>query len=469
VSPFLVAIILTILLVTQAFAPTALAAEAGETPQGTSLEEQMDFLQLLIKAVDGLYYEDVDIQDLIDGAYKGVFNKLDPYSVYYTDEEYESFDVEVTGTFSGIGVQIAVRDGFITVIAPLDGTPAYRAGIRAGDRVVSVDDTDVREISIDKVASMMRGEPGTEVKVGVIREGQPSIIVFELIRELIEVNPVTYEVLEGDVGYIRLSEFNDHAGEHVDKALEHFDGLGIKDIVLDLRNNPGGMVDQSVEVASRFVPEGPVVHIDRRSAPRQTLRSELKEPKYNLAVLVNGGSASASEIVAGAVQDTGAGILIGTQTFGKGTVQQVLPLQNGGRLKLTIARYLTPSDRVIDGEGITPDIVVENPSPEGKYKGDLAPIKGARKLSLNSIGLDVLGAEQRLDTMGYSPGEVDGVFDSALEQAVRKFQSDTGLYSYGVLDITTQQRLVTEYQLYIEENAPDVQLQKAIEALKSNH
>ena len=140
---------------------------------------------------------------------------------------------------------------------------------------------------------------------------------------------------------------------------------------------------------------------------------------------------------------------------------------NGGRLKLTIARYLTPSDRVIDGA--SPRYSCENPSPEGKYKGDLAPIKGARKLSLNSIGLDVLGAEQRLDTMGYSPGEVDGVFDSALEQAVRKFQSDTGLYSYGVLDITTQQRLVTEYQLYIEENAPDVQLQKAIEALKSNH
>ena len=427
----------------------------------------MDFLELVIRFVDANYYEEVDIQDLVDGAYKGIFNKLDPYSVYYTDEEYEDFDVQVTGTFSGIGIQMAVRDGYVTVIAPFDGTPAHRAGIRAGDRVVSVDDTDVRDIAIDKVANMIRGEAGTKVKIGILREGQPSVIYIELTREVIEINPVSYEVLEGDIGYIRLSEFNEHAGQHVDEALEHFDGLGIKDIILDLRNNPGGMVDQSVDIAGRFVPKGPVVHIERRSSPRQTLNSRLREQKYNLAVLVNGGSASASEIVAGAVQDTGAGILIGTKTFGKGTVQQVIKLKYGGHLKLTIAKYLTPNGRAIDGEGITPDIVLENPVPEGKYGKDLAPIKGDRKLSLNSVGLDVLGAEQRLETIGYSTGEVDGVFDAALEQAVRKFQADTGLYSYGVLDLATQQRLLTEYRLYIEKNAVDAQLQKAIEILKS--
>lgn len=458
-------LVLAVLMAALTLAPAALAAQ--EPQPGKSLEEQMDFLELLIKAVDGLYYEDVDIQDLIDGAYKGVFNKLDPYSVYYTEEEYEEFDLEVTGTFSGIGVQIAVRDGHITVIAPLDDTPAHRAGIRAGDRIVFVDDTDVREISIDKVARMLRGEAGTKVRVGILREGQPAVIYFELTRETIEVNPVTYKVLEGGIGYIRLSEFNEHAGQHVDEALAHFDGLGIRDIILDLRDNPGGMVDQSVMVASRFVPEGPVVHIDRRTAPRQTLNSHLEKPKYNLVVLVNGGSASASEIVAGAVQDTGAGTLIGTQTFGKGTVQQVLPLKNGSRIKLTIAKYLTPNGRVIDGVGITPDIVVENPAPEGKYGQDLAPVKGDRKLSVNMVGLDVLGAEQRLDEMGYGPGEVDGVFDTALEQAVARFQSDTGLYPYGVLDFTTQKRLLAEHRLYIEKNMPDLQLEKAVEILKS--
>lgn len=488
-KPFFISAITAVLLIIQAFlpmpfapvvstAPTAFTSFAPTVPATVlaasstesidqRLDEQIDFLKLLIKAADDLYYEDMDTQDLIDGAYKGVFDRLDPYSVYYTDEEYEEFEVEVTGTFGGIGVQIALRDGFITVIAPLDGTPAYRAGIKTGDRLITVDDLDVRELSLDKVANMLRGESGTIVKLGILREGQASIIEFELVRGIIEVNPVVYEVLEDDIGYIRLNEFNEHAIEHVDEALEYFDELEIKDIILDLRNNPGGIIDQSVEVARRFVPVGPIVHIERRNVERQTLNSRLRAQKYNLAVLVNGGSASAAEIVAGAVQDTKAGTLIGTKTFGKGTVQQVWNLANGGRLKLTIARYLTPEGRSIDGEGIIPDIVVENLNPEEEYKDALAPIKGDRKPCLGTIGLDVLGAEQRLHVLGYDIGDVDGVFDTVLEQAVKTFQSDASLYPYGVLDLVTQERLLTEYELYIEENTPDVQLQKAIEVLKT--
>ncbi len=471
---FVIAMILTILLASQAFLPAAHAAgtaaqEAADRIKGKSLDEQIDFLKLLIKAANDLYYEDVDIQDLIEGAYKGVFDKLDPYSVYYTDSEYEDFDAEVTGTFGGIGVQIALRDGFITVIAPLDGTPAHKAGIKTGDRVITVDDTDVRDVSIDKVANMMRGKPGTDVKIGVLRDGKPSIIEFELTRGIIEVNPVSYEILEDNIGYIRLSEFNEHAAEHVDEALEHFDGQGIRDVVLDLRNNPGGIIGQCVDVAGKFMLRGPVVHIARRDAKWETLQSGTEEQKYNLAVLVNGGSASASEIVAGAVQDTSAGIIVGTKTFGKGTVQQLLPLKDSnGFLKLTIARYMTPWGRDIDGEGITPDVIVEELSPRGKYDDDeLASIKGDRKLSTGMVGLDVLGAQQRLDTMGYEIGDGDGVFDWTLEQAIRKFQSDTGLYPYGKLDFTTQERLLTEYEIYLEESVPDVQLTKAIEVLKS--
>jgi carboxyl-terminal processing protease len=454
-------VFLSIILITHAFAPAVSAAE----PE--NLEEQMDFLRKLIRVVEDVYYEEVDIQQLVDGAYKGVFDALDPYSVYYTNQEYEEFDIKVTGTFGGIGVQIAIRDGYITVVAPLPGTPAHRAGIRAGDRVVSVDDTDVRNISIDKVANMMRGEPGTGVKISVLREGQPSLLEFGLVREIIEVNPVTYEVMDEDVGYIRLIEFNEHASENVDEALEYFRGLGIEDIIMDLRDNPGGIIDQAVDIAGRFIPEGPVVHVDRRMGPRQTFSSGQQVPGYNLVVLVNGGSASASEIVAGAVQDTKAGTLVGTRTFGKGTVQQVFPLTNGARIKVTIAKYLTPNERAIDGEGITPDIVVENQSLDEKYAEGLAPVMVDRKLSVGYVSLDVLGAEQRLDTMGYSVGEVDGVFDDTLRQAVAGFQSDTGLYPYGVLDLTTQKRLLEEYRIYIEENTHDAQLEKAIELLKS--
>ncbi len=471
---FITILIISLALVTQIFSPAVHAAdtmadEIAAKIKEKTLDEQIDFLKLLIEAANGLYYEEVDIQDLIDGAYKGVFDKLDPYSVYYTDDEYEDFDAEVTGTFGGIGVQIAVRDGFITVIAPLDGTPAYKAGIKTGDRVVEVDGADVRDVSIDKVASMMRGKPGTKIKLGIIREGYPSVMEFELTRGIIEVNPVTYEIIEEDIGYIRLSEFNEHAAEHVDEALEYFDAHGIEDIILDLRNNPGGIIGQCVDVAGRFMLKGPVVHIARRDAPWQTLQSGVEEQKYNLAVLVNGGSASASEIVAGAVQDTSAGVIIGTKTFGKGTVQQLLPLKdNNGFLKLTIARYMTPWGRNIDGEGITPDIIIEELEPTGKYADDvLAPIKGDRKLSPGMVGLDVLGAEQRLDTMGYETGEVDGVFDGMLQQAVMDFQADMGLYAYGVLDFTTQKRLLTEYEIFIEESVSDVQLQKAVEVLKN--
>jgi carboxyl-terminal processing protease len=444
----------------------AFAQEAAE--QGDSgIKYHMDFLGRLIEFVQANYVDEVDIDKLIEGAYKGVFDQLDPYSIYFSEGEYEAFDLEVTGTFSGVGVQISMRDGYVTVIAPISGTPGDRAGIKPGDRVVSVDDIDVTNIAIDKVAAMMRGEPGTAVRLGIMRDGHVGIIYFDIIREIIEINPVRSEVLEGNIGYIRLDDFNEHTNENVKKALAEFDAKGITDIILDLRNNPGGIIDQAVAVAGYFVPEGPVVHVDRRNGIRTTYSSDLKEPRYNVAVLVNKGSASASEILAGAIQDTGAGVLVGTQTFGKGTVQAVLPLKNGADIKLTIARYLTPSEKVIDGQGLTPDIIVENEHPADRFADELAPIKGNRKPALSDIGLDVLGAEQRLVVLGYDVGEIDGVFDSHLYSAVAAFQADSGLYPYGVLDLATQQRLMAAYENHILTDDVDEQLQRAIEVLKT--
>ncbi|MBA1336036.1 MAG: Carboxyl-terminal protease [Firmicutes bacterium] len=435
----------------------------------SDLEYHMDFLGKLIQFVEANYYEEVDMQKLIDGAYKGVFEQLDPYSIYYTEEEYEEFDTVVTGTYGGVGVHISMRDGYVTVISPIEGTPAHKAGIKPGDRVVSVDGIDVTQIAIDKVANMMRGEPDTTVKLGILRDNQPGIIYFEIVRKVIEINPVSYELKENGIGYIRISDFNEHADENVENALAYFDEEGVKDIIIDLRNNPGGIIDQAVAIAGHFVPEGPVVYVDRRDGLRKTYNSDLEESKYNLVVLVNEGSASASEILAGAVQDTKSGVIVGTQTFGKGTVQTVLPLKNGGNIKLTIAKYLTPSERVIDGVGITPDVVIENEIPAGKYHDELAPIKGSRKPYISSVGLDVLGAEQRLDVLGYNVGEIDGVFDQILASAVSRFQSDKGLYPYGVLDLATQERLLWEYDEYIKKDDIDEQLQKAIEILKSKH
>lgn len=442
-------------------------ADTGEDPEKTELQQQMEYLGKLIEFVEKYYVEPVDRQKLIEGAYKGIFNALDPHSTYYTPEEYQDFDISTSGVFGGTGIHITLRNGEIYVIAPIEDTPAYRAGIKAGDVIVSVDGIDVEGYSLEKVADMIRGEVGTRVQLGIKREGEKDILYFDLVREEIRVSPVSSKVLDEGIGYIRISSFNGNTEENIRKVLEKFDSQGIADIIVDLRNNPGGLLDEVVEVCKHFIPKGPIVHIEERDGSRTTYSSELEEQKYRLAVLVDGGSASASEIFAGAVQDRGVGFIVGTRTFGKGTVQSLIPLTNGGAVKLTIARYLTPNGRAIDGEGIRPDVEVENVYWQEIYGDELAPIKGDRKPSVGTIGLDVLGAEQRLSMMGYNVGQVDGIFDGALEAAVNRFQADTGLFPYGVLDFTTQATLQEKFAEYMSAHDPDEQLQKAIEVLKN--
>lgn len=440
---------------------------AEETQEESSLQQQMDYLGKLIEFVEHNYVNSVSEEDLVEGAYKGIFNALDPHSTYYTPEEYEKFQTSTSGVFGGTGIHITIRNEEIYIIAPIEDTPADRAGIKAGDIIISVDGTDVRDYSLEKAADMIRGEIGTSVQLGIKREGEQDILYFDLVREEIRISPVSSKVMEEDIGYIRISSFNSNTEENIQKVLENFDSQGIKDIIIDLRNNPGGLLDEVVEMSKHFIPQGSIVHIDKRDGKRTTHTSDLQQQKYKLAVLVDGGSASASEIFAGAVQDTGAGTIIGTQTFGKGTVQSVVPLTNGGSVKLTIARYLTPNERIIDGEGITPDIVVENVAWQQTYKDELAPIKGDRKPTVGVIGLDVLGTEQRLNLMEYNVGEIDGIFDTALEKAVSDFQVDSGLYPYGVLDFATQQNLREKFEEYMNQNDLDEQLQKAIEVLKN--
>lgn len=441
-------------------------AKAQEPEKQSELEFKMEYLGRIIKFVEQNYVDEIEEEKLVEGAYKGIFDALDIHSTYYTPEEYHDFETSTSGVFGGTGVHITMRDQEVYVISAIEGTPADRAGIKAGDIIVSVDDTDIKGYSLEKVADMIRGDIGTRVKLGVKREGEKDILYFDLVREEIKVSPVSSRVLEEGVGYLRISSFNGNTEENVQKALKEFDEQGVKGIIVDLRNNPGGLLDEVEKVAQHFVPQGPIVHIQKRNGERTTYTSDLREQKYRLVVLVDGGSASASEIFAGAVQDTKVGTIVGTQTFGKGTVQSIIPLTNGGAMKLTIAKYLTPNGRVIDGEGIIPDVVVDNLSWAEKLSDELAPIKGDRKPSVGIVGLDVLGAEQRLNALGYQVGEVDGIFDQALEKAVASFQADSGLYPYGVLDFTTQKRLQEKFVELMEQEEVDEQLQKAIEILK---
>jgi len=306
------------------------------------------------------YVYDIEKEDLIEGAIKGLFYNLDPHSQYYTEEEFQELLEFTSGDFVGIGVYVAEENGYVKITELIEGGPAHRMGIKPGDVILEVDGQDAEGLSMEDVAALIRGEAGTYVKLKIKREN--AVIVYNIKREVVEVNPVRYSFINDKIAYIQITEFNEHTTENLEKVLNIIDKKHIKNIIMDLRNNPGGLLVEATGALEFFVPKGPLVHIRYKGKVEETLYSNLEKPKYNLAVLVNEYSASASEIFAGAVQDTGVGKIIGTTTYGKGTVQIILPLPFGDGMKITIAEYLTPNRRNINGTGIVPDIVVVNDS-----------------------------------------------------------------------------------------------------------
>lgn len=352
--------------------PSTLALGEVEQPQQMEQAEQQEynvkealtFLENLIKFVKLNYAYEVTEEQLVEGAIKGALSVLDGYSSYYTENEFKELNETLSGEFGGVGIHITEKDGYILVVSPIKGTPGFKAGILPEDLIVTVDDVDIKGFTTQKATSLIRGEPGTTVKLGIRRNGEDKLLYFNLTRAIIEINPVEYEILKNNIGYIKITEFNDHALENVIKVLGEFDNNKVKKVIFDLRNNPGGGLNEVLNILRFLIPEGPLVHIRDANDNIRTYNSYLDAPKYKLAVLVNGGSASASEIFAGAVQDRGVGTIIGTKTFGKGTVQTVLTLVNGGGLKLTTAEYLTPNKNPVNNVGIEPDIIVENTTEE---------------------------------------------------------------------------------------------------------
>ena len=460
-------IVLTLTMIMLASMPLNFVHAADEaTNEQQDLQNDLDYLGRMLRFIKANYVYEVTEDELIEGALKGLFYNLDDYSNYYTAEEFAELSEKVTGDFGGIGVHITEQGGYITIITPIDGSPGFNAGLKAGDRVVSIDDTNIVGYTAKQASELMRGDPGTKVKLGIIRKGVQGVIYFDITREIIAINPVTYEILDNNIGFIKITEFNGHTLENVIKALNEFDSKKVDRIIFDVRNNPGGSLDEVINVLRFLVPEGPVVHIKNADGSLQTHNSYNKEAKYKLAVLVNEGSASASEIFAGAVQDKKAGTIIGTTTYGKGTVQTILPLTNGGGIKLTIAEYLTPNKNAVNKVGIKPDIVVENAYIESKVDLSKIPtLDKKRKPTLNTVGLDVLGAEQILQILGYNVNEPDGILDQVTFNAIKAFQADNGLSGYGVLDFTTQDVLKKAIIEYAKPRLVDKQLEKAIEIL----
>ena len=327
-----------------------------------SIELFTDVLAIVKKS----YVEEVDTKKLIYGAINGMLTALDPHSSFMPPETYKEMKIETKGTFGGLGIEISIKDGILTVISPIEDTPAFRAGVKAGDQILKIDDKFTKDLTIIDAVKRMRGEKGTKVTLTLMREGFERPKEFSLVRDIIQVKSVKFKNLDEGYGYIRIAQFQEKTSDDLHKALSSLNESNkgkMRGLVLDLRNDPGGLLDQAVKVSESFLEEGKlVVYTEGREKDAQmrfTSRKGDKQANYPIVVLINSGSASASEIVAGALQDHKRAVVMGVQSFGKGSVQTIIPLSDNSGLRLTTARYFTPSGRSIQAKGITPDIVVE--------------------------------------------------------------------------------------------------------------
>ncbi len=317
------------------------------------------------------YVEETKSKDLIYGAIKGMLETLDPHSAFLPPNMYKEMQEETKGRFEGLGIEITIREGVLTVVSPIEDTPAFKAGIQAGDQILRIDGEATKNLTLMEAVKRMRGPKGSKVTLTIMREGFAKPREFTLIRDVIPIRSVRYEVLEKQYGYIRLSQFQEKTDQEFQKAIKALEDEvkgGLKGLILDLRNNPGGLLDQAVKISDYFLDSGVIVSIEgRREEQKMKFNAHPQDnhlKHYPLVVLVNGGSASGAEIVAGAIQDHGRGIILGTQTFGKGSVQTIFSLKDGSGLRLTTARYYTPSGRSIQAKGIVPDIIVKSAVPE---------------------------------------------------------------------------------------------------------
>jgi len=345
------------------------AAKSGVLP----LEELRSFTEVFAR-IKKDYVEEVSDKDLLENAIRGMLSGLDPHSSYLDAEGYKDLQVGTTGEFGGLGIEVGMEDGFVKVIAPIDDTPAQRAGVKAGDLIIRLDEKPVKGMTLHDAVNIMRGKVGTDIVLTIIREGEEKPLKITITRDTIKVLSVRQKTLEKGFGYVRISQFQSRTGESLIKAIKKLkdenDG-NLNGLVLDLRNNPGGVLKAAVDVSDAFLDKGLIVYTKGRIADSEMKFDATPQRQLDgapLVVLVNGGSASASEIVAGALQDHKRAIILGTRTFGKGSVQTILPLNNETALKLTTARYYTPSGRSIQAEGIEPDILI-NPIKVTKIEG----------------------------------------------------------------------------------------------------
>jgi carboxyl-terminal processing protease len=383
--------------------------------EGEGYEDLKVFTEALTM-VKKNYVEEVKTRDLVYGAIKGMLSSLDPHSSFLNPESYKEMQAETRGEFGGIGIQIGVKEGMLTVIAPIEDTPAYRAGIKAGDKIIKINSEATREMSLHDAVSKMRGAPKTSVTIAILREGWKETKDFTLVREIIKVKSVKSKLLEDGIGYVKINQFQEQTASDLSAAMEKLTQEKINSLILDLRNNPGGLLNSAVSVTSQFLPPNKlVVYIKGRKGDRTEYNTSDDRPSYDvpMIVLVNEGSASASEIVAGALKDWDRAVILGAKTFGKGSVQSVIPLSDGSGLRLTTAIYYTPKGTSIQATGIVPDIIVKL---EPKEKGKEHPV--IREKDLERHLENNVEQEEPKEPEEMAPIEVEEKDDAQLQRAI---------------------------------------------------
>lgn len=409
------------------------------TGHASETYEELKTFSEVLNQVQKHYVDETKPKDLIQGAIRGMLSTLDPHSAYMTPEMYKEMQVETRGEFGGVGIQIGVKDNRLAVIAPIEGTPAHRAGIKAGDFITKVNEDPTKDLTLMDAVQKMRGPKGSKVNLTIQRDGAADPLVFTLVRDTIKIESVKSKVID-NLGYVRLTQFQEATGRDLAKAIKQFKEQKVQGAILDLRNNPGGLLTAAVDVSEQFLPTGKlVVYTKSREGKKDEWVAKAKDQLEDLPViiLVNEGSASASEIVAGALQDWGRGLVVGTTSFGKGSVQTILALGDGSGLRLTTAKYYTPKGRSIQSTGITPDIVVKLSAPvvakatEGKSGDKEAEPKAVKP----PTGKDAAPQNGKSPDEG---GSKNGMPPPALPEAGGELSLDQ-----------------------------DVQLQKAVELLKS--
>ena len=327
-----------------------------------NIYEKIDLFSEVLNKINKEYVDEVDQSEAMDAAINGVLQSLDPYSAYMSPESFQNMQTETSGEFGGLGIEVSMESGVVKVISPLDDSPAYEAGVKAGDYIVKINDIQVQGKTLSEAVEIMRGPVGSDIEITVRRRGVKKALVFNITRKIIKIRSVKSKILENNIGYIRLTAFNENSGKQIKRKLNEFnDNEKIKGFILDLRNNPGGLLSQAIKISDFFLSSGEIVSTKSRQESENRKWFAKDGDILNgktLLVLINNGSASASEIVAGALKDHKRAILVGENSYGKGSVQSIIPLKNKGAIRLTISKYYLPSGKSISEVGVTPDIVV---------------------------------------------------------------------------------------------------------------